>query len=147
MDRKSQRTTIGQKARHDHLAWSEDTPEHILRRIPTYWPQYREHARAVMSARGREVVRQFYNCAAPFFGILSSLDREGTFECQSKYYNIRKTKCLSVGQSSSEAICSFQSVDSYGEERARNSIHTSKMKYFQLETFILYAGVRIELDR
>ncbi|KAF9805291.1 hypothetical protein SFRURICE_014042, partial [Spodoptera frugiperda] len=28
----------------------------------------------------------------------------------------------SVGQSSSCSICSFQSVDSYGEERARNSI-------------------------
>ncbi|KAF9812076.1 hypothetical protein SFRURICE_021433 [Spodoptera frugiperda] len=37
-------------------------------------------------------------------------------------YNIEKTKCLSIGQSSSEAICSFQSIDSYEEERARNSI-------------------------
>ncbi|KAF9809488.1 hypothetical protein SFRURICE_020785, partial [Spodoptera frugiperda] len=33
-----------------------------------------------------------------------------------------KIKCLSIGQSSTEAICSFQIVDSYEEERARNSI-------------------------
>uniref|UniRef100_A0A2H1WZ51 SFRICE_012490 n=1 Tax=Spodoptera frugiperda TaxID=7108 RepID=A0A2H1WZ51_SPOFR len=124
MDRKSQRTTIGQKARHDHLAWSEDTPEHILRRIPTYWPQYREHARAVMSARGREVVRQFYNCAAPFFGILSSLVFVSGFQIilESTYDSEKVTSVLA-------------------------DVHTSKMKYFQLETFILYAGVRIELDR
>ncbi|KAF9812508.1 hypothetical protein SFRURICE_018996, partial [Spodoptera frugiperda] len=36
-------------------------------------------------------------------------DREGTFERQSKYYNIKNTKCLSIGQSSSCSICSFQS--------------------------------------
>ncbi|KAF9794627.1 hypothetical protein SFRURICE_014174 [Spodoptera frugiperda] len=36
--------------------------------------------------------------------------RGATFESQSKYYNIeKKTKCLSVAQSSSEAMCSFQS--------------------------------------
>ncbi|KAF9821980.1 hypothetical protein SFRURICE_018927, partial [Spodoptera frugiperda] len=41
--------------------------------------------------------------------IYYEFDREGTFEHQSKYYNVKKTKCLSVGQSSSCTICSFQS--------------------------------------
>ncbi|KAF9800714.1 hypothetical protein SFRURICE_015368, partial [Spodoptera frugiperda] len=36
--------------------------------------------------------------------------------------NIILLKKNSVDQSSSEAICSFQNVDSYGKERARNSI-------------------------
>uniref|UniRef100_A0A2H1X422 SFRICE_028961 n=1 Tax=Spodoptera frugiperda TaxID=7108 RepID=A0A2H1X422_SPOFR len=39
--------------------------------------------------------------------------------------NGQTTKALlkyCVGQSSSKAICSFQNVDSYGEERARNSM-------------------------
>ncbi|KAF9796094.1 hypothetical protein SFRURICE_012987 [Spodoptera frugiperda] len=51
--------------------------------------------------------------------------QEDTIERRSKYYNIKKTKCLSVGQLSNEAICSLQSVDSYGEKRARNSIHST----------------------
>ncbi|KAF9806411.1 hypothetical protein SFRURICE_001206 [Spodoptera frugiperda] len=40
---------------------------------------------------------------------LCPMDREGTFEDQSKYCNKKKTKCLSVRQSSSDSICSFQS--------------------------------------
>uniref|UniRef100_A0A2H1VKF3 SFRICE_008128 n=1 Tax=Spodoptera frugiperda TaxID=7108 RepID=A0A2H1VKF3_SPOFR len=52
---------------------------------------------------------------------LFQIDQECTFERQSKYNKINNV-CLSVSQFSSCSICSFQSVDSYGEERARNSI-------------------------
>ncbi|KAF9823798.1 hypothetical protein SFRURICE_015403 [Spodoptera frugiperda] len=47
---------------------------------------------------------------------------ESLFERQSKYYNIKKTKCLSVSQSSSEAIYSFQSVEFYGKELVARSL-------------------------
>uniref|UniRef100_A0A2H1W8D8 SFRICE_029078 n=1 Tax=Spodoptera frugiperda TaxID=7108 RepID=A0A2H1W8D8_SPOFR len=42
---------------------------------------------------------------------------------------------MSVGQSSSKAICSFQSVDSYGEERARNSVGISPVSWVRLQTY------------
>uniref|UniRef100_A0A2H1V1U9 SFRICE_026798 n=1 Tax=Spodoptera frugiperda TaxID=7108 RepID=A0A2H1V1U9_SPOFR len=52
--------------------------------------------------------------------IMAINDRKGTFIRKNKYHNIKRTKCLSVVcLSSREAICSFQSVDCYAEERAR----------------------------
>uniref|UniRef100_A0A2H1WL28 SFRICE_019924 n=1 Tax=Spodoptera frugiperda TaxID=7108 RepID=A0A2H1WL28_SPOFR len=39
-DRKSQRTTVGQKARQaDHLAWSEDPP--LFRELYSLFPKYK----------------------------------------------------------------------------------------------------------
>ncbi|KAF9796035.1 hypothetical protein SFRURICE_006814, partial [Spodoptera frugiperda] len=41
-DRKSQRTTVGQKARQaDHLAWSEDPP--LLRELYSLFPKVKSH--------------------------------------------------------------------------------------------------------
>uniref|UniRef100_A0A2H1VXC0 SFRICE_031343 n=1 Tax=Spodoptera frugiperda TaxID=7108 RepID=A0A2H1VXC0_SPOFR len=42
-DRKSQRTTVGQKARQaDHLAWSEDPP--FLRELYSLFPKWENRA-------------------------------------------------------------------------------------------------------